>query len=215
MSSGLSKPSIALEVPRFDVAVSSGMVCERCVSSRAALCVAVLGAQDQGNKKLQAGMQVSLALFLGSSACGSRPIHTAFAFCAMQAKKRLLVQPWGTALCMVPAAFACAPLCLYVGPRSIAMQAKNRLLIREAIEFYDQGLALACGDAQVDAALHNNSAHVHLLLGTGWHAGRGACGVWRGGIGPWLPCGGLCAWQQGQQWCIPAPPDPSAHCWLP
>ncbi|KAF8072387.1 ttc4 [Scenedesmus sp. PABB004] len=51
------------------------------------------------------------------------------------------------------------------GKLRVGLKAKNRLLLREAIEFYDKGLALRCGDAAVNAALHNNRCHVNSLLG--------------------------------------------------
>lgn len=47
----------------------------------------------------------------------------------------------------------------------IGLKSKNRLLLREAVEFYDKGLALRCGDAALNGALLNNRAHVNSLLG--------------------------------------------------
>ena len=47
----------------------------------------------------------------------------------------------------------------------VGLQAKNKLLLREAISFYDQGLKLRCKDAEINAALCNNRAHVNSLLG--------------------------------------------------
>jgi hypothetical protein len=47
----------------------------------------------------------------------------------------------------------------------MGLKAKNRLLLREAIALYGRGLELQCGSSAVDAALRNNRAHVHALLG--------------------------------------------------
>eukprot|EP00775_Hariotina_reticulata_P012859 gene12859-12986_t len=47
----------------------------------------------------------------------------------------------------------------------IGLKANNKLLLREAVGFYDKGLALTCHDAHVNLALHNNRAHVNSLLG--------------------------------------------------
>jgi hypothetical protein len=47
----------------------------------------------------------------------------------------------------------------------VGLKAKNKLLLRDAIKFYGQGLELHCSDATLNAALHNNRAHVHSLLG--------------------------------------------------
>jgi hypothetical protein len=47
----------------------------------------------------------------------------------------------------------------------VGLKAKNKLLLREAISFYDQGLKLRCRDEQLNVALHNNKAHVNSLLG--------------------------------------------------
>eukprot|EP00879_Flechtneria_rotunda_P026899 GHRR01028743.1.p1 GENE.GHRR01028743.1~~GHRR01028743.1.p1 ORF type:complete len:282 (+),score=86.70 GHRR01028743.1:112-957(+) len=47
----------------------------------------------------------------------------------------------------------------------IGLKAKNRLLLREAVDCYDKGLALKCTDSQINLALYNNRAHVDSLLG--------------------------------------------------
>lgn len=49
----------------------------------------------------------------------------------------------------------------------VGLQAKNRLLQREAIEFYNKGIAVKCSDTAVNVALINNKAHVNSLLGEG------------------------------------------------
>lgn len=47
----------------------------------------------------------------------------------------------------------------------IGITAKNPMLLRDAIGLYGQGLAMRSSDAAVVAALHNNRAHVHSMLG--------------------------------------------------
>ncbi|KAI8468871.1 MAG: hypothetical protein J3K34DRAFT_454284 [Monoraphidium minutum] len=47
----------------------------------------------------------------------------------------------------------------------VGIKAKNRFLLRDAIEMYTKGLALNSSEAGVVAALHNNRAHVHSMLG--------------------------------------------------
>ena len=47
----------------------------------------------------------------------------------------------------------------------VGLKSKNRLLLREAIDFYNKGLAIKCSDTAVNVALHNNRAHVNSLLG--------------------------------------------------
>jgi hypothetical protein len=47
----------------------------------------------------------------------------------------------------------------------VGLQAKNRLLLREAIEFYNKGLSVKCSDTTINVALFNNKAHVNSLLG--------------------------------------------------
>jgi hypothetical protein len=47
----------------------------------------------------------------------------------------------------------------------VGLKAKNRLLLREAIDFYNKALALKCSDTALNVALHNNKAHVNSLLG--------------------------------------------------
>jgi hypothetical protein len=47
----------------------------------------------------------------------------------------------------------------------IGLKSKNRLLLREAADFYTKGLGVQCGDARVNTALYNNRAHVNSLLG--------------------------------------------------
>lgn len=49
----------------------------------------------------------------------------------------------------------------------VGLQAKNRLLLREAIEFYNKGIAVKCSDTAINVALINNKAHVNSLLGEG------------------------------------------------
>eukprot|EP00877_Chromochloris_zofingiensis_P013621 jgi/Chrzof1/8512/Cz03g13240.t1 len=47
----------------------------------------------------------------------------------------------------------------------VGLKAKNKLLLRDAIDFYAKGLALKCSDVALNTALYNNRAHVHSLLG--------------------------------------------------
>lgn len=47
----------------------------------------------------------------------------------------------------------------------VGLKAKNRLLLREAVDFYNKGLALKCSDNAINVALYNNKAHVNSLLG--------------------------------------------------
>ncbi len=58
----------------------------------------------------------------------------------------------------------------------IGLQAKNKHVLREAVEFYDKGLAEKCSDKKLNAVLHCNRAHVHSLLGE--RASR-TCEPWR------------------------------------
>ncbi len=43
--------------------------------------------------------------------------------------------------------------------------AAKRTLLREAVQFYSSGLELAVPNDTLNATLHCNRAHVHLLLG--------------------------------------------------
>jgi len=47
----------------------------------------------------------------------------------------------------------------------VGLKAKNRLLLREAVDFYNKGLAVKCSDNAINVALYNNKAHVNSLLG--------------------------------------------------
>eukprot|EP00878_Enallax_costatus_P030282 GHUV01032957.1.p1 GENE.GHUV01032957.1~~GHUV01032957.1.p1 ORF type:complete len:285 (+),score=43.68 GHUV01032957.1:425-1279(+) len=47
----------------------------------------------------------------------------------------------------------------------VGLKAKNRLLLREAVDFYSKGLALKCKNKELNLALLNNRAHVNSLLG--------------------------------------------------
>jgi hypothetical protein len=47
----------------------------------------------------------------------------------------------------------------------VGLQAKNKQLLRDAVEFYTKGLAERCGDGKLDAVLLCNRAHVESLLG--------------------------------------------------
>jgi hypothetical protein len=47
----------------------------------------------------------------------------------------------------------------------VGLKSKNRLLLREAADFYSKGLGVQCGDAVINTALYNNRAHVNSLLG--------------------------------------------------
>jgi len=56
----------------------------------------------------------------------------------------------------------------------LGLAAKNRHVLREAVDLYGKGAALRCGDADVNGALLSNRAHVQLLLGNWRHALRDA-----------------------------------------
>lgn len=45
------------------------------------------------------------------------------------------------------------------------MQQKKKFYLRQAIEQYTEGLNLMCSDANLNAILYANRAHVNLLLG--------------------------------------------------
>ncbi|KAI7844146.1 hypothetical protein COHA_002281 [Chlorella ohadii] len=45
------------------------------------------------------------------------------------------------------------------------LQAKKKFYLRQAIEQYDKGLEVGCGDAALNSVLCSNRAHVQLLLG--------------------------------------------------
>ncbi|GAB4818948.1 hypothetical protein N2152v2_005994 [Parachlorella kessleri] len=45
------------------------------------------------------------------------------------------------------------------------LQHKKKFYLREAIDKYSEGLALQCGDAELNSVLNSNRAHVNLLLG--------------------------------------------------
>lgn len=47
----------------------------------------------------------------------------------------------------------------------VGLQAKNPVLLREAIDFYKKGLGVCCSDNALNVALYNNKAHVNSLLG--------------------------------------------------
>lgn len=47
----------------------------------------------------------------------------------------------------------------------IGIKAKNRMLLRDAIGLYNQGLEVQGGEVEVNVALYNNRAHVHSMLG--------------------------------------------------
>jgi hypothetical protein len=53
----------------------------------------------------------------------------------------------------------------------IGIKAKNRFLLREAVDLYAKGLELGSSEAAVNLALLNNRAHVHSLLGGRWGGG--------------------------------------------
>ncbi len=50
----------------------------------------------------------------------------------------------------------------------IGLKAKNKALLREAVDLYTQGVNERSGNAQLDAVLLSNRAHVHSLLGARW-----------------------------------------------
>jgi hypothetical protein len=47
----------------------------------------------------------------------------------------------------------------------IGLKAKNKILLREAVDFYTKGLELKCQDTGLNSVLLSNRAHVELLLG--------------------------------------------------
>ncbi|KAJ9516376.1 hypothetical protein QJQ45_011032 [Haematococcus lacustris] len=47
----------------------------------------------------------------------------------------------------------------------VGLKAKNKILLREAVEFYSKGLAEGCGNAKLNSVLLSNRSHVESLLG--------------------------------------------------
>ena len=47
----------------------------------------------------------------------------------------------------------------------MGLQADNKHVLREAIEFYGKGLELKCSDSKLNSILHSNRAHVDALIG--------------------------------------------------
>ena len=47
----------------------------------------------------------------------------------------------------------------------VGLQAENKHVLREAIEFYVKGLALKCSDDRLNSILLSNKAHVESLIG--------------------------------------------------
>jgi tetratricopeptide (TPR) repeat protein len=56
----------------------------------------------------------------------------------------------------------------------VGLQAKNRHLLRDAVDFYGKGIAVRSTDPLINAALLSNRAHVQILLGNWRHALRDA-----------------------------------------
>ena len=56
----------------------------------------------------------------------------------------------------------------------IGIKARNKMLLRDAVKFYGDGLELNSSEREVNVALFNNRAHVHSLLGAQC-GGGGAC----------------------------------------
>jgi hypothetical protein len=105
----------------------------------------------------------------------------------------------------------------------VGLQAKNRLLLRDAIKFYGQGLELRCSDATLNAALYNNRAHVHSLLGekqnpwVPWVSNRsreaGASKHQECSITKCGSTGTRSKWRRGQVRCRALRPDAAACSW--
>ena len=49
----------------------------------------------------------------------------------------------------------------------VGIQADNKHVLREAIDFYSKGLALKCSDVRLNSILLSNRAHVESLRGGG------------------------------------------------
>lgn len=47
----------------------------------------------------------------------------------------------------------------------VGLKAKNKLLLREAVGFYSQGISEKCSDNKLNSILYSNRAHVETLLG--------------------------------------------------
>ena len=47
----------------------------------------------------------------------------------------------------------------------IGLQADNKHVLREAIDFYSKGLDLKCSDTKLNSILLSNRAHVSSLIG--------------------------------------------------
>jgi hypothetical protein len=62
---------------------------------------------------------------------------------------------------------ACTPWLQINGNKKlkVGLQVKNKVLLRDAIDFYTQGLGEKCSDNALNAVLHCNRAHVQSLLG--------------------------------------------------
>jgi len=54
----------------------------------------------------------------------------------------------------------------------VGIKAKNRFLLRDAIELYGKGLELKSSEQEVNVALLNNRSHVQALLGARSSGGR-------------------------------------------